>query len=62
MIKTDLQSLKYLLEQRIGTPMQQRWIIMLFGYSFVIDYKKGKDNVVVGALSKQGEKGKLDTY
>ena len=35
---------------------------MLLGYSFVIDYKKGKDNVVVGALSKQGEKGKLDTY
>lgn len=60
-IKSDHQSLKYLLEQRIGTHMQQRWIIELLGYSFIIDYKKGKENVVANALSRQGEKGQSDS-
>ena len=61
MIKTDHQSLKYLLKQRIDTPMQQRWITKLLGYSFIIDYKKGKENVVANAFSKQGEKGQFDS-
>ena len=61
MIKTDHQSLKYLLRQGIGTPMQQRWITNLPGYSFIIDYKKGKEDVVADALSKQGEKGQFDS-
>ena len=55
-IKTDHQSLKYWLEQRISTPMQQKWITKLLGYSFIIDYKKGKENIVVDALSRQGDK------
>ncbi|KAL3524974.1 hypothetical protein ACH5RR_013346 [Cinchona calisaya] len=29
-IKTDHQRLKYLMEQRIATPMQQKWIAKLF--------------------------------
>lgn len=33
--------------------MQQNWITKLLGYSFVIDYKKGKENVVGDALSKK---------
>ena len=56
-IKTDHQSLKYLLEQRISTPMQQRCITKLLGYSFIIDYKKGKENVVADALSRQVKRG-----
>ena len=28
-IKTDQQSLKHILEQRVGTPMQQKWISKL---------------------------------
>ena len=59
-IKTDHQSLKHLLEQRIGTPMQQKWITKLLGYSFVIDYKKGKENVVVDALSRKTRSEDLD--
>ena len=35
-IKTDQQSLKFLLEQRIGTPVQQKWLTKLFGYSFKV--------------------------
>ena len=55
-IKTDHQSLKHQLEQRIGTPMQQKWVTKLLGYSFIIKYKKGRDNVVADVLSRQGDK------
>jgi hypothetical protein len=52
-IKTDHQSLKYFLEQCISSPEQQKWVTKLFGYDYEIIYKKGKDNVVVDALSLQ---------
>jgi hypothetical protein len=54
-IKTDHQSLKYFLEQRISSPMQQKWVTKLFGYDYEIIYKKGKDNVVADALSRKYE-------
>jgi hypothetical protein len=50
-IKTDHQSLKYFLEQRISSQEQQKWVTKLFGYDYEIIYKKGKDNVVADALS-----------
>ncbi len=53
MIKTDQQSLKHLLEQRVGTPMQHKWITKLLEYPFVAEYKKGKENLVADALSRQ---------
>ena len=43
-IKIDQQSLKFILEQRIVTPAQQKWFTKLLGYSFVVEYKKGKEN------------------
>jgi hypothetical protein len=52
-IKTDHQSLKYFLEQRISSPEQQKWVTKLFGYDYEIIYKKGKDNVVADALSRK---------
>ncbi|GKV13501.1 hypothetical protein SLEP1_g24501 [Rubroshorea leprosula] len=51
-VKTDHHSLKYLLEQRISTPLQQAWLAKLMGYDFSISYKKGKENVVADALSR----------
>jgi hypothetical protein len=54
-IKTNHQSLKYLLEQCIFSPEQQQWVTKLFGYDYDITYKKGKDNVVVDALSQRYE-------
>jgi hypothetical protein len=54
-IKTDHQSLKYFLEQRISSQEQQKWVTKLFGYDYEIIYNKGKDNVVANALSQKYE-------
>lgn len=51
-IKTDHFSLKYLLDQRITTPTQMKWLPKLMGYDYEIMYKKGSENVVVDALSR----------
>ena len=52
LIKTDEESLKFLLDQKVGTPAQQKWIFKLMGYAFIVEYKKGKDNLVADALSR----------
>lgn len=54
-VKTDQQALKFLLEQRVRTPTQQKWVSILMGYEFTINYKKGKENKVVDALSRVEE-------
>ena len=38
-VKTDQQSLKFLLEQRVIQPQYQRWIAKFLGYSFEVVYK-----------------------
>jgi hypothetical protein len=58
-IKTDHQSLKFLLEQKIGSPMRQRWVSKLLGYDFVVEYKKGQDNKVVYALSRRNKEDEM---
>jgi len=59
-IKADHQSLKFLLEQKIGTPMQQRWVSTLLGYDFLVEYKRGQDNKVADALSRRNEEVELE--
>jgi hypothetical protein len=54
-VRTNQQSLKFLLEQKVGTPFQQKWIMKLLGYDFVVEYKKGVENRVVDALSRKDE-------
>nr|GEW24686.1 hypothetical protein [Tanacetum cinerariifolium] len=51
-IKTDHISLKYLMDQRMSTPTQLKWLPKLMGFGFAIVYKKGVDNVTIDALSK----------
>jgi len=52
-IKTDQQSLKFLIEQKVGTPFQEKWITMLLGYSFKVEYKRGVDKKVTDTLSRR---------
>lgn len=35
-VQTDQQSIKYLLKQKIGTPLQQKWMSKLLDYDFVV--------------------------
>ncbi|GJR76305.1 putative mitochondrial protein [Tanacetum coccineum] len=51
-IKTDHFSLKYLMEQRLTTPFQIKWLPKLLGYDYEVLYKKGSENVVADALSR----------
>lgn len=51
-IQTDHFSLKYLLEQRITTPMQQKWLYKLMGYEYEIQFKNRKEIGVADALSR----------
>jgi hypothetical protein len=54
-ISTDHQSPKYFMEQHLSSLEKQKWVTKLFGYDYEIIYKKGKDNVVVDALSRKYE-------
>lgn len=51
-IHTDHKSLKELISQVIQTPEQQVYLSKLLGYDFKIQFKSGKTNVVVDALSR----------
>ena len=58
-IKTDHFSLKYLLNQRLTTPFQAKWLPKLLGYDYEIVYKKGSENIVADALSRKEMQGQL---
>lgn len=51
-IKTDHQSLKFLLEQQITTPIQQKWLSKLMGFDYEIAYKSSNTNLAADALSR----------
>lgn len=52
-VKTDHNSLKFFLNQRDLNDHQQKWVRKLQAYDFDIEYVKGKNNVVVDALSRK---------
>jgi hypothetical protein len=54
-VKTDHDSLKYFLEQRLSSKEQQKWVTKILGYDFEIVCEKGKQNVVADALSRKDE-------
>jgi hypothetical protein len=51
-VKTDHNSLKFLMEQKELREWQQKWISKIQAYDFEIEYVKGKNNLVVDALSR----------
>lgn len=54
-VRTDRRSLKYLMEQRITTPAQARWLPKLMGYEYEIAFKQGVENQAADSLSRHGE-------
>lgn len=40
------------MEQKISTPFQQFWLSKLMGFTYEIQYRKGKENIVTDALSR----------
>ena len=54
-IKIDHQRLKYFLEQRLSYPEQHKWVKKMLDYDYEIIHKKGNENVVVDAMSRQFE-------
>lgn len=56
-VKTNQKALKYLLEQKLYTDSQVKWIAKLLPFDFEIQYKKSKENIVADYLSNvQGTK------
>lgn len=56
-IKTDHHSLKYLLDQKVSTSLQQKWLAKLLGYTYTIIYKPGTQNIPAVCLSRAHEDG-----
>ncbi|XP_019265828.1 PREDICTED: uncharacterized protein LOC109243359 [Nicotiana attenuata] len=52
-VRTDHQSLKFLLEQKITTALQQKGLTKLLGLDYEVQYKKGTENRVADALSRR---------
>jgi len=51
-IKTDHESLKFLLQQRLQTQLQKKGMAKLMGLDYTIQYRKGKENVAADAPSR----------
>ncbi|KAL8127908.1 hypothetical protein AgCh_014740 [Apium graveolens] len=51
-VRTDQQSLKYLLEHKLATPFQQKWLSKLAGFDYMVEFKSGSENRAADALSR----------
>ncbi|GJT05971.1 retrotransposon-related protein [Tanacetum coccineum] len=48
-----------MLDQRLTTPFQSKWLPKLLGFDYDIEYKKGVDNAAADALSRIERQGEL---
>ncbi|GKC07028.1 hypothetical protein Tco_0998638 [Tanacetum coccineum] len=51
-MRIEMQDKKYMLDQRLTTPFQSKWLPKLLRYDYEIEYKKGADNASADALSR----------
>lgn len=54
-ILTDQQSIKYFADQKLSTPLQQKWSTKLLGFDYSIKYRRRTENSVVDAFSRVHE-------
>lgn len=52
-VHTEHFSLKYILDQWLSTILQHTWVSKLFGYDLTVEYRPGKQNAAVDALSRR---------
>ena len=52
-IKTDQKSLKFITEQKVSERLQHKLLLKFLEFNYSIEYKKGKENKVVDALSRK---------
>jgi hypothetical protein len=52
-VRTDDNSIKYFLDQKDLNERQKKWVSKIQAYEFDIEFVKGKNNVVVDALSRR---------
>lgn len=52
-VRTDHWSLKFILDQQLTTIPQHTWVTKLFGYDLSVEYRPGKLDTVVDALSRR---------
>jgi hypothetical protein len=52
-IKINHEILKFLLEQKLHTPIQMKGLTKLLELRYIIQYRKMKENMTVDALSKK---------
>ncbi|XP_015161375.1 uncharacterized protein [Solanum tuberosum] len=51
-VRTDQKALKFLLDQKLHTGAQMKWIAKLMQFHFEIEYKKGRENKAADSLSR----------
>ena len=56
-IKTNHERLKFLLQQRLHTNLQRKGMAKLMRLNYVIQFRRGKGNVVVDAMLRCHEEG-----
>jgi hypothetical protein len=54
-VRIDHYNLKFLLDQCLSTILQHTWVSKLFCYDFFVEYRPGKLNAAVDALSRREE-------
>ena len=47
-IKTDQLSLRFLIDQSLVGPDQQKWLMKLLGFDFEVQYQPGSENRASG--------------